>query len=170
MTLFEIGEQLLALDALLDESGGEVTPENEAAYDAWFAEIQESQAAKLDAYVGLLKTWEGQAVSAQAVIDQFRAKLNSLENRMKRHKDRMKTYMECTNQSKLSTTSGWVLAVQKNGGKQAVELNCPVDQLPKRFTKVKVEPDMDAIRAAIEGGEELEFAVMHPRGTHLRIR
>ena len=116
MTLFDIGTEFQALNALLDETDGEITPESEAAYDALFAEIARDQSFKLDAYVHLQKLWEGEAAVAQAVVDQFKKKVSVLENRVKRHKQRMLDYLTMTQQVKAKTTTGWELAVTKNGG------------------------------------------------------
>lgn len=170
-TLFEITEDLRALDALLDESDGEITPENEAAYDAFFAELQQEQGAKLDAYIGLLKTWEGEEAVARSVIDQFKAKVQAIGNRIDRHRGRMLLHLVNTGQKSIKSAKGYTVARQDNGGKQPLDID-PVDPktVPGRFQKVTVSIDADAVRAAIDAGETVPFARLKPRGQQLRIR
>ncbi len=42
--------------------------------------------------------------------------------------------------------------------------------MPERFQRVLVEPDKEAIRTALEAGEELSFAYLAERDLHLRIK
>ena len=46
------------------------------------------------------------------------------------------------------------------------------ETLPENFVKVYREPDMNALRDAVLGGDDqaLQFARILPRGTHLRIK
>ena len=55
--LFQIGQDYLALEELLLESGGEVTPEVEEL----MAEVQGSLEQKVEGYCSLIKEWEGDA-------------------------------------------------------------------------------------------------------------
>lgn len=169
--LFDIGADLLALSDLLDESNGEITPENEPIIEAFFAELENDQAVKLDGYVGLIKTIEGEAVVAKATAEQFTMKARSRENAAKRLKDRVKMYLEATKQPKAVTEKGFTLAVTNNGGKQPLDVDdVRIEDVPERFRKVTVTIDNEKIREAIEAGEELSFARLQPRGNHLRIR
>lgn len=170
--LFDIGEDLMALSDLLDESGGEITPENEPIFDAFFAELQNDQALKLDGYVGLIKTIEGEAAVAKATAEQFQMKARTRENSVKRLKDRIKLFMENTRQQKATSAKGFVLAIQNNGGKTPLDIDESTrpESVPEKFQRVTVTIDADKVREALEAGEELSFARLQPRGSHLRIR
>lgn len=170
MTLFEIGEELRALDALLDETGGELTPETESVVEEFFRELQSDQANKLNGYCHYLKKLESEAAVARATADQFRQKVAVRENAALRLKDRLKEFMIATGQKKAVTTEGWEIAVVNNGGKQPMDLDATAP-IPKEFM-VQPPPvaDKDLIRAALEGGAKLPFARLKERGQQLRIK
>lgn len=168
--LFDIGADLMALSDLLDESNGEITPENEPILEAFFAELENDQAVKLEGYVGLIKTLEGEAAVAKATAEQFQMKARSRENSVKRLKDRVKMYLEVTNQPKAVTEKGFTLAVRANGGKQPLDLDdLRIEDLPPEFRKITVTVDTEKIREHLEAGGSLSFARLQPRGNHLRI-
>ena len=85
-------------------------------------------------------------------------------------KARLKQHLETTDQRKLRTKR-YNISVVANGGKAPLKLdNTAVADLPERFQRVQVEPDREAIRSALEAGEELEFAYIAQRENHLRIK
>lgn len=171
-TIFAIGQDLLALDELLTEAGGEVTPETEAAIDGWFAELMADQAKKLDGCVWYLKQLESNEAAAKAVVDQFQMHARVEANKRSRLRDRVRDFLIATNQLKAETTSGFKLAVQKNGGKTPMEID-PDATIPAEYlVQPPPHPDMDKIYAALKDGQELPFAKLCPEkvGCHLRIR
>lgn len=173
VTLFSIGADLLALNDLCDElPGGEMSPEAEAAFDAWAAKLAEDEATKLDGYCGLIRSLEGEAAVARSEAEQYLARAAARENRVKWLKARMKLHLESTGRTKAVTATGRTVAIQANGGKVPVWIDpavVPAD-LPAPFQRVRVEVDTEAIRANLESGHELSFARLEPRGTHLRVR
>lgn len=173
-TLWEIGSDLEALEDLLMEVGGDVTDEEaERAIDAWLeetreAEIQEKEAARL----------------------MERAQVN--RNAVRRLKDRLLAYMDRRGTPKLSGNL-YSFTASDNGGKlplivddvdpmtlppqyrkAVMVLLCPTDEtleaLKDQCAKLEVEPDGDAIRAALEAGQELDFARFGQRGRHITVR
>lgn len=57
--------------------------------------------------------------------------------------------------------------IQKNGGKAPLDV---YGEVPDDFIKITKTADTDAIREALESGQELSFACLQPRGESLRIR
>jgi hypothetical protein len=172
-TLFNIGAELIALNDLLDEIGGDVSePAVELAVTAWFGELEAEQGAKLDNYIGLIRTLEMEAHAAGEEADRYTAIEEARANRAAWLKDRLKAHLEATGQPKATTVSGRVVAVQKNGGKKPLGLadDLRIDDLDERFRRVVVSADTDAIRKALEAGEVIEGATLREPGTHLRIR
>lgn len=171
-TLFDIGEELRALNELLEERDGDVSdPAVEQAIDQWFTEFVGAESAKADAYVGYIRTLEGEIAVANAEIEQFRMKAQSRAKRVTWLKDRLKLYMELTGKTKIPTAAGRVVAIQSNGGNQPIKLNLLPHELPAEFLRVTVEPDLDKIRESLlAGGEATKFATLEPRGSHIRIR
>ena len=60
-------------------------------------------------------------------------------------------------------------SIVKNGGQAPLEIDLiPVD-LPEDFQKITIDADKEAIRAALEGGQQLEWARIGERGEHIKI-
>lgn len=172
-TLFDIGDDIRTLDSLLEEVGGELSdPRVEEAWAVMAAELAENEAAKLDGYVNWMRTLEMEAAAARAEAEQYEAKANSRENRIKWLKDRLKNHLEGTGRTKVETATRRVLSIQRNGGAEPVKLvdNLDPATLPDDLAIVKRSPDMDAIRKRLQAGFTLVFATLGERGTHLRIR
>src|SRR5690606_18631289 len=116
-TLWEIGSDLEALEALLMEVGGDVTDEEaERAIDAWLEEMREAEAQKLDRYGALIRTLEARAEIQKAEAKRLmeRAKVN--ENAVRRLKDRLLAYMDRRGTPKLSGNL-YSFTARDNGGK-----------------------------------------------------
>ena len=171
-TLFDIGSDLLTLDQLIEDIGGDVSdPQVEAAVTALTSELARDEAAKLDGWVGWVRQMEMEAAAAFAEADQWRHKGQALTNRVAWAKSVLKQHLENTRRAKVQTARGHTVTVQANGGKLPVQVD-PVDPetVAERFQRVRVELDTDAVRTALEAGEQLAFARLQPRGTHLRIK
>jgi hypothetical protein len=60
-----------------------------------------------------------------------------------------------------------IFTVCRNGGKQPMEIT---GEVPDNYKRIVYETDTEKIRAALEAGEELTFAHLNERGTHLMIK
>jgi len=172
-TLFDIMSDHLALNDLLDEIGGELAdPRAEEAWMAMASELATDEGIKLDSIIGLIKTWEAEAVAARAEAEQWHAKAISRENRIKWQKLRLLNYIQGTGREKVQTAKGRILAIAKNGGLLPLILPDPLDPaaIPDEFAIVRRDPDREAIRRALADGVELPFARLGEQGVHLRVR
>lgn len=80
--------------------------------------------------------------------------------------------MELTGKTKFKTDL-FSFNIAKNGGKAPLVINeeyKDAGKLPERFQKMEIKADTDAIREALDAGEQLEFAAYGERGKSLRIR
>lgn len=169
-TLYEIGSDLHALEALLTEIGGDITEEAaERAIDAWLAEAHANLKAKADNYCGLIQELSARAKARKEESDRLATRARVDENAAKRLKDRLQFFLEAHDIPKLETAR-FKLSVQANGGVAPLILDVPADQVPEDFCKVRVEPDNKTIREALDAGKALPFAHLGQRGTSLRIR
>ena len=168
-TLFDISEDMIALDELLFESGGDVTdPDVAAAIDAWQAELDHDLEGKVNGYVSLIREIECRVVGRQAELDRLTARVRADTNAAKSLKDRLKFVLEERGILKLDVPRGKV-AVTKNGGKVPLELNEAL--VPSSWMRQPPPvPDTELIRKCLATGDKLSFASLGERGTHLRIR
>jgi hypothetical protein len=173
MTLFEIGEDLLALDELIDSLGGDVSdPAVDAAITSWQESLANDQGRKLDGYCNLIKKLDAMAAIASAEAAEYSKRAASCTNRVKWLKSRMMNHMLRTGTTTLETATGRKIAIQGNGGKPPVDIVEDVDltTIDQRFVRTKSEIDKEAIREAIANGESVPFARIGQLGTQLRIR
>jgi hypothetical protein len=170
--LYSIGSDLIALNDLLDSTGGEITPDAEAELTAWMDSLAQEESAKLDSYVNLIRQNEMEASACQAEAEEWAKRAQVRDNRVKWLKARLKLHLEATGRTKVQTETGRVVAIQANGGVTPLILVEGIEprQLPPEFVHVTVAADPVKIRAALNAGLELAFAHYGERGSHLRIR
>jgi hypothetical protein len=168
-TLTEIGGHLAALDALLDEAAGELTPELEG----WLAEYQALEAGKVDSYASMVKHYLAVAVACEAQSTELAMKAATNANRAKWLMTKMGDHLTALGRDEAKGLV-WAFKYAKNGGKLPLEITGPV---PEAFQRVAVSPDNEKIRAHMDlvGATELSangqvFARMGERGRSLRLR
>lgn len=175
-TLFNISDDLLALENLLIESEGEVTDNDaESAIDQWFAELGDARDSKLEAYAFLIRAIESDAEAVKAEADRLKSRQKALENRASRLKERLEVFFQIHSIEKIDTTH-FTFAMQKPGGKPKVGiaqqyLDAP-EELPEGLRRVKFEPDLVAIRERLEASDAdvAEWAWFEQPVKKLRIR
>ena len=170
MKLAEIEQQFSALDALLLESGGEVTPEIEA----WLAEYGLAEREKVDGYVFYIRSLEAEATQAKALANELGAKARRRERAIEGLKERVAGYMAARQTDELAG-SIYRFKLQRNGGKAPLVLET---EDPARFPPscVKTIPaqtviDRDAVREMAEADSYVLTGLAHlgERGRSLRI-
>lgn len=162
-TLFDIGTDLLrVLDAIGD--GGEIDNE----LDQFFQSIQEDEANKLDAYVGLIRTLEAEILAARTEAERFVEKAKTRENKAKSLKERLKEHLARTGRQRVTSTSGRTIRIQANPSSPLV---VKTEDVPQEYKveKTVVEIDLERIRKELTAGQSLGFASYGERGSHLRI-
>lgn len=168
-TLYELTADMQALHDLLVELDGDITnPSVAEAIDGWMNELGNATDKKVDAYCSLIREIESRAAVRKAEMDRLAMRVRADENAVKGLKSRLKLAIELMGKPKIETDR-FSVRVQANGGKPPLELPLNVEDLPKKFIKFRPEADQDAIRAAIDAGEEIKGVKLLPRGTHLRI-
>jgi hypothetical protein len=183
-SLFQLSEDLLTLDALLTESAGELTPEIET----WLEEYAGKLASKVDSLGWFWRTVEARIAGFKKIEGDLTAKRRTEENKLARLKGYVQACMHNLGAKKLEGQV-YSLGIQQNSARsfQLLEpyLSHP-ELLPEQFrrTVTRVEPDLEALKAAtVEAGDTLQYvenddptrqvhsvAVLHPAGTHVRLR
>ena len=168
-TLTGITDDLLALDALLDEHGGDVSdPAVEAAVSAWMAELERSLADKADGYAAFIVELEARVRLRRDESQRLAARARVDERKCEYLRGRLLDAMRRTNTPVLNT-SRYRLSIAKNGGVAPLVI---VGDVPSEWmrTKVEVSPDRERIREALDAGTRLPFASYGERGERLVLR
>jgi hypothetical protein len=169
-TLFDIGADMIALNNLLDELGGDVSGEGEAEeIDKWFAENAEALSEKGDGYGMLIKENAARAAVLKDEAKSLTEQAAAHEGRAGRLKDRLKYFMQEQGMKKLETKR-CSFSVCANGGKTPLDIKVDGEDLPEEFRMVVYQPLTETIREALERGDVLPFAELKERGFHLRVK
>lgn len=173
-TLFNISQDLSALEALLSEMEGDITNEQaEAAIDEWLARIEGDLEAKLDSYGYLIREFQSRANVRHEEAIRLTSLGASDQANADRLKARLKNFFEVHGIQKKETPH-FKLWMQANGGK--APLLCPADweaepaRAPERFQRRVIQVDKENLRAVLESGEAVEGCSILERARHLRIK
>jgi hypothetical protein len=179
--LFEIAPDLKACEDMQarladDPEAGEL---QRVMLDEWFSQVKEEEGQKLDSYVHLIRRAEEREAIHRAEAEQVKMELERREQSAdseaafaERLKKRLKDYLEFTGRAEITTASLRRIAIQKNGGKQALHIDLAEvpPTMPDLYVKVERKFNTEEIRRALESGEEVSFARLLPRGTRIVIK
>lgn len=174
LTLFELGENAMQIEQMLLTAAPDATDDElEAALQEALAALETDTGKKLDGYGALIRKFDGLATLAGTELERLQGLRTYYENHAKRLKRAVMNFMKM---KKKTVVEGELtrFTITNNGGKIPMEIDQALyddaTQLPERFQKVFVQPDTDAIREALEAGEEIDGCKLLERGTHLRIK
>ncbi len=164
MMLYTIDNQIAALMSTADETG--ILDEDVARA---IEELAISRANKLESLAAVIRSADLEAVAVQAELDRLQAKCNALKNRSKWIKEWIFASMKANGETKVDAGM-FKLGIQKNGGKQPMQVYAEPEDPPEWAVKTTIAPNNDEIRKRLEAGEELPFAKLLDRGEQLRVR
>lgn len=169
-TMAKIEADKQALDALLEDVGGEVTPETEAAIEQWFRELEDRTTEKVDGYGFTIRMALADAEKFTAAADELYAKARTAESRAKYAKARMAQHMTEQGLDRLAGNI-YTFAFQKNGGVAPLVLASEnPDDFPEDCRITTVTLNKERIRERLEAGDESLPAAVGERGRSLRLR
>lgn len=173
MKLYDITENLIALDALLQEQGGDVTEGTQGeALEKWITEYEWLERNKIDAYGSHIANINSDIDAINEEVERLRARASAYKNQIERMKWMVKTAMDMRGIKKLEGQK-FTISIQKNGGAQPVEITAKsIEFIPDKFMKIERRPDLELIRKAIENNdpEVANVATLKERGESVRIR
>ena len=169
-TLYAISDDLLALEALLIEVGGELPDEvAEAAIDAWLDETGRATRDKVDSYCGLIRELEARRDARMEESKRLQQRATTDWNAILRLKARLLAFFEAHQIKTLETARFRVTAAQ-NGGVAPLHITAPLEEIPDEFIEFIRKPMNPMIREMLEAGEKLPFAELGERGKSIRIK
>ena len=143
--------------------------EDEQAYRDTLEGLQGELDDKVSQWARCIKNLEGERDAIKAEGDRLTKRAKSIDNEVKHMKDTLLMYLKAAGVSKAGDAV-IKASIVKNGGQAPLEIDLiPVD-LPEDFQKITIDADKEAIRAALEGGQQLEWARIGERGEHINIK
>lgn len=170
-TLFDLTNRLAALEDFL-AGGMPESPEAEAELEAALAEelaTRELVEAKAEAYCGYITELEALATARKAEADRVAKLAKTAAAQADRLRQALREALLRLDLRKLSTNR-YQIGLRKPGGKPALEVDefsVPADFV---ITETITNINKEAIRSALEAGQELDFARFLPRQDVLSIR
>jgi len=168
-SLFDIGEDIELLEESL--SAIEDDSEMQEVVLGFLEDATQELSQKVDNYLSLIREKQAIAAARKDEAKRLNALAKSDENLARNLKNTLQYFFESRGISKMETPR-YRVSIARNGGKKPIVLNQLIEakDLPERFQRVEVTPNMDAIREALENGEDLGFAEFDQSGTSLRIK
>ena len=186
-SLYQLTEDLVALETLLADIGGDVSEGTEGqTLEKWAAEFDWKMKTKVDGYGTLYKNMDADVVEIQAEVKRLNDRARAIENRKSRLLALAKFSMERLKVRKLEGVK-FTISIQKNGGVEPMEVLVEAKELPEKFRTEELvyNADSDVLRSALEARRaalskekpdpdpfpELEGkAQILPRGESVRVR
>lgn len=168
-TLYDISDDLRALREILDESGGEITPEAEASFASFEAEMLDNTSEKLDRYCSFIAELEATASARKAEAKRIADLARSSERTADLLRERLRWFFEANGLPK-QKTARFNVSLVGNGGLMPMFIECLVEELPAWAVSSKPFANTEAIRKALEAGELVPFARLGERGKRVSIR
>ena len=142
--------------------------EDEQAYRDTLEGLQGELDDKVSQWARCIKNLEGERDAIKAEGDRLTKRAKSIDNEVTHMKETLLMYLKAAGVSKAGDAV-IKASIVKNGGQAPLEIDLiPVD-LPENFQKITIDADKEAIRAALEGGQQLEWARIGERGEHIKI-
>lgn len=194
MKLYEIGEEFAALETMLEEAGGELTPELEELLAGAMAQLE----AKADKIGALLAEWDATAGVCKAEAKRLSDRAKAFTARS----EKLKRYVleQLVRMGRNVEGERFRFRAQPNGTAPALKVLVPAELLPAQFRtaafvvegvafekldewarreipgwdrerSVVWQANSDALREALEAKQEGVEALVEqpPKGVHLRI-
>lgn len=175
-SLYQLTEELVALDALLAEVGGDVTSPEGQTLEAWAEKFNWQMSDKVDAYGALYKNLDADAKALADEVKRLTDRRRVLENRMARLLALAKFSMDRLQTRKLEGQR-FTIVVQKAGGVAPLEILVEdLGALPEWARRVEVLANNEAIRRALDAQDPAQVAELAgkarlgDRGEYVRIK
>jgi len=174
MTLFEISDELAAIEELLTENGGDITDDAAGeTLEAWFDQLTDARDAKIDDYCRLITMVTARANARTEELTRLGALVDTDENTIKRLKTALLNFMTERGVTKIETPLH-KLTIAKNGGKAPLTIpdqwRHDAATAPEQYHRRMIRLDVDAIRTDLESGQDVPGCRIEERGTPLRIK
>lgn len=153
-TLYTIAEDQRLINAMLEENGGELTPEIEEAMQI----TEENFLDKAEAYGATISEYDAQAEACAAEIKRLTAYKRTCENVSKRMKERMADAMQAFSRDKV--TAGTFRFSFRNSTAVRIENE---EMIPEEFFKTERTLNKRDLMDALKAGEYIAGAMLETR-------
>lgn len=162
LSLYDLADAQVSIDDLLDESGGELTPEIEERLEAIRGQFND----KVDRICELRQN----RIRAAEACEAEAKRLSKRAEAAKRGADSLKTYLMSglirAGMAKLKTAK-WTVWIQKSPA--SIRWTKALEELPIGFRRITVAADIEQAQALRKEGKALPDGFVVEQGEHIRI-
>lgn len=148
MTLYELQQEQLELNALLEENGGELTPEIEERLQIHDFDVNQ----KMESYCKAIKQYEADIEAFKSEIERLKARKDSADKAIERMKSAMVNAMTTFGLSKVEAGT-FKIGTRKSQSLEVLDESLVPSKFKNKVITVKV--DKNAIKDAMKAGEEV---------------
>lgn len=162
LKLYELPDAIRELELQIIEADGELTPEVEAALEAY-----EGEFSRKAEFIALLSR-EAKAEAAAVKLEESRlsARRKAAENRERRLKDYL---LMCLTRAGIQKIEGDRCKVRVQDSPESIRWMGETDAIPEAYRVVDIRPNLVMAKDARKAGEELPEGFTVERSQHVRI-
>jgi hypothetical protein len=164
MKLYELPGIYATIDQQLDESGGEVTPEIQAALDAADAALED----KVDRIAALIRNATAEEEACKAEAAHFRDRAQAAANKADSLKAYLQHNLEALGRDRVQGQR-FKVGVYQNSV-PSIRWTRLLEELPQEFQRLRLEVDGQAAQRWLKEMGELPSGFLVERGRHVRIK
>lgn len=166
MSLYQITNEMQSiLDAMHEDAD---SPDAMNALDEALRDLDTALDQKAETYAGLIRELELRAQARTEEMKRIRALADADATLAERLKERLRDAMQRTGRTRIDTPR-FRLSVVGNGGRQPLLIADP-ESIPPLFIRNVPEINREAIRLALDAGQEVPGCTLAPRGSRLSIK
>lgn len=158
-------QQLDDFDRLMSLLSDEDVSDQDDRVIAELEAIEANIKNKIDGYCDVIRKFKAWSTEAGHEAARYRKREDMWKRKHEMLKERLKQAMERLGEKKIVTPKNTV-SICANGGMRSVKI---IGDVPQEYLEVLTRPDTNLIRMALEHGDELPFAKLEERGTHIRL-
>ena len=167
LTLFQLNDDIAALVDEIIDAELEGDTELVDALLGELASLYDAREAKHEAYVHVIKNAEATAEACYKEANAFYTRNKALKNLAVRLKDILMGDLK--EHDAKSTTAGKFKIARQRNSQPSVIMSIEAEALPTEFQRITIEADKDALKDALNTGEEIDGVALET-GEHIRIR
>lgn len=166
--LYDLGNRLANLQEALEmaENDKDCAEAIQTAVNDMGTDVQEVCCSG----IGYIQSLKALAMGMMGEEKRLKDKRQAIEKKIARAMNGYMEFLQMVGETKVETKLGR-MSIVKTGGKQAVNIY-NADEIPEKYLTVipaHTEPNKEAIRAALEAGEQVHGAVLEERKWRLNI-
>ena len=136
LTLFELDQRFIDIIKQIEETGGEITPDLEKAYDNICFDLLQKE----ENYIKIVEHFDSQIELGKKIVERINARIKMFKGRQERLKQNLIISMQSRQIETIGTDLGKIRLQQSEAIK-----DLPISEYPSDFVKTKIIEEIDKV-------------------------